>query len=655
MLCEHLLDLGRAGATLDPPDCVFALDEHERRHHLDLELRSELRSSVDVDPRRAQTVAFLAREMCEQALHPARGAGALAREEDEQRPSVVIHCFPPAGMPGPENEGAISFPLDWRFKPGQYTRSAWGPGTGSASARGSEPRSACSPWPSSATPGWPLPSRCWVPRAWAGSSPSGPARSRARSAPCSDPSVPPRPFVVRWLAAAPAQGLRSWSAPRRSSWQGSRSFRCSATSSRWRCPSWGYASAGGRASATQVFGSLPATKALLIVIDGVTPAMYEDAVERRTAPALAELHERGQYRRAATVFPSLTPVCLSSLVTGAYPDVHGIPHLVWYHRGEQRLVEYGSSFAALPRAGTRRGILYAVFRMNEEHLSRRAKTLYESVEEAGRVAAAVNIICYRGRTPHVARIPGVTRAAHGPKRFFYFNLFESDETGAPFRPGARQAGGNDRYAGAVGRWLVTRDGFDLLVCYLPDYDYASHSVGPDSAHAALARADDAVRALLDAAGGVDALLERYAVVVCSDHGQTRVERTTSLHGPFVDVDDVVVTASNRAGMVYDLRGGRARVLAEYPDGLASAAAALRNRNSGDVLVSASPGYEFTDLAGRHHAGGGSHGSLLAGDSEVPVLAIGLGPAPASITGIAPLLLDQLGLQRPDSARALSHV
>ncbi|HJV28976.1 MAG TPA: alkaline phosphatase family protein, partial [Gaiellaceae bacterium] len=311
---------------------------------------------------------------------------------------------------------------------------------------------------------------------------------------------------------------------------------------------------------------MPATKALLIVIDGLTPAMYEDAVERRTAPALAELHERGEYRRAATVFPSLTPVCLSSLVTGAYPDVHEIPHLVWYHRGEQRLVEYGSSFAALRRAGTRRGILDAIFRMNEEHLSRNAVTLYETVEDAGRVAAAVNIICYRGRTPHVARIPGVTRAAHGPRRFFYFNLFESDETGAPFRPGGRQAGGNDRYAGAVGRWLVTRDGFDLLVYYLPDYDYASHAVGPDAAHVALERADDAVRALLDAAGGVDSLLERYSVVVCSDHGQTRVDRPTSLHGSFAGVDDVVVTASNRAGMVYDLRGGRARELAHRLDG-----------------------------------------------------------------------------------------
>jgi len=428
-------------------------------------------------------------------------------------------------------------------------------------------------------------------------------------------------------------------------------------------------------------------KAILIVIDGLTPSMLEDAVDRRAAPALAELFERGEYRRAASVFPSLTPVCISSLVTGTYPDQHEIPHLVWYHRRERRLVEYGSSFAALRRAGTRQGILDAIFRMNEEHLSRRVSTLYESVESAGRVAAAVNIICYRGATPHLPRIPALTRPAYGPQRFFYFNLYSSDLTGAPFRVGGRHLGANDAYAAAVGRWLVTRDGFDLLVYYLPDYDYASHATGPDSAHEALARSDAAVRALIDAAGGVDALLERYAVVLCSDHGQTHVERVASLHDAFRSVDDVVVTASNRAGMIYDFRGGRARslaerldgepaietalfmedgevvarrdgaegpdVLAEYPDGAARAAAALRNPNSGDVLVSAAPGWEFNDLAGRHHVGGGSHGSLVRGDSEVPMLVAGAGAPPSSITGVAPLLLAHVGVERP--ARTLSHV
>jgi len=429
------------------------------------------------------------------------------------------------------------------------------------------------------------------------------------------------------------------------------------------------------------FASLPATKALLIVIDGLTPAMFEDAVERRAAPTLAELFDRGSYTRAVSVFPSLTPVCLSSLMTGAYPDVHRIPHLVWYHRGEQRLVEYGSSFAALRRAGTRKGIVDAIFNMNAEHLSREAVTLFESVEDAGLVAAAVNIICYRGRTPHRTRIPGVARVAYGPSRFFYFNLFASDLTGAPYRLGGRHLGANDRYAAAVGRWLVTRDGFDLLVYYLPDYDYASHAAGPDAAHDALGRSDAAVQALVDAAGGLDALLERYAVVVCADHGQTKVTKPVELGREFAGTEDVLVTASNRAAMIYDLQGGRARklaealdghpavettlfleddavvarrdgaegldVLAEYPSGLVRAEAALRNPNAGEVLVSAAPGYEFADLAHRHHAGGGSHGSLCAGDSEVPMLTVGLGPPPASITGVAPLLLHHLGLARPN--------
>jgi hypothetical protein len=60
-----------------------------------------------------------------------------------------------------------------------------------------------------------------------------------------------------------------------------------------------------------------------------------------------------------------------------------------------------------------------------------------------------------------------------------------------------------------------------------------------------------------------------------------------------------------------------------------------------VLVSAAEGYEFTDLAGRHHAGGGSHGSLCAGDSEVPMLTIGLDEQLTSIIEIAPAVVARL--------------
>jgi hypothetical protein len=401
---------------------------------------------------------------------------------------------------------------------------------------------------------------------------------------------------------------------------------------------------------------------VLIVIDGLTPSMFEAA----DAPALRFLAEHGTYRRGTSTFPSLTPVCLSSIATGAHPDVHHIPHLVWWNREERRLVEYGSSFGAVRAAGLARSLRDTIVDLNARHLSRDAETIYETLEDTGLTTAAINITCYRGRHRHLATIPGAP-AVYGPKRFFWYSLYESDRTGAPIAVRNRALGSIDGYAAWVGRWLVTRDGFDLLVYYLPDYDYASHAAGPDSAHEALARSDAAVAALLDAAGGPDAFLERYAVVLCSDHGQSHVDRVAKL-----DADGDLVTASNRAAMVYTAEpravaerldaqpaagivlfteDGRVVVrrdgdeddalLDDIPDGRERAAAALRNPNAGEVLVSAAPGWEFVDLAGRHHLGGGSHGSLEVADSEVPMLTVGLGPPPASITGIKSLIVEHL--------------
>jgi hypothetical protein len=446
-----------------------------------------------------------------------------------------------------------------------------------------------------------------------------------------------------------------------------------------------------------------ARKLLLVVIDGLTPAMLESAVDARTVPTLARLADHGHYGRAVSVFPSLTPVCLSSIATGAHGDVHEIPHLVWYDRGRERLVEYGSSFGAIRAAGFSRSLLDAVVEMNRTHLGSSAVTLFEALEDAGLVSAAVNFTCYRGRTRHVAAVPGVPAVA-GPRRFFYYNLFESDSTGAPLSVRSRARGSIDGYAAAAARWLVTRDGFDALVLYLSDYDYASHVGGPDTAHEVLRRCDDHLASVVAAAGGLDELLERYAVVVLSDHGQTRVEHAAALGASLRDAEGVLVTASNRAGMLYRLPGCRldprelaARLdqepavgaalfregeeavarregeelrfapaaagwdvsgdteLLEGPDALSRAWHALRNPNAGDVLVSAADGYEFRDLAGRHHAGGGSHGSLAAGDSEVPVLAVGVeAELPRSITDVAPLVLGHFGLEPPAYARPLSR-
>ena len=446
-------------------------------------------------------------------------------------------------------------------------------------------------------------------------------------------------------------------------------------------------------------------KVVLIVVDGMTPAAFERAVEGGRAPALAYLAEHGVYRRATSVFPSLTPVCLSSIVTGAGPDVHHIPHLVWWHRGERRIVEYGSSFAAVRAAGVSQSLTDTIYNMNQRHLSPDAATVFESLEDAGLVTAAVNITCYRGRTRHAPTLPWLTKPAFGPKRFFFYSLFESDLTGAPLAVRNRSAGSIDAYAAAVGRWLVTRDGFDFFAYYLSDFDFASHAHGPAGADdVALVRTDAAIAALLDAAGGPDAFLERYAVVLHSDHGQTNVGKGAQLHTPLRGLDgEIVVTASNRAGQVYLLPGatvdaadlarrldevefvettlrregdeavarregeelrfrpaaggwetnGDAAIL-DHPDALRRVWSALANPNAGELLVSAAEGWELADLGGSHHAGGGSHGSLTAGDSIVPLLTIGIDAAPERITEVVPAVLAHFGVEAPPYVRALAH-
>src|SRR2546421_5826172 len=120
---------------------------------------------------------------------------------------------------------------------------------------------------------------------------------------------------------------------------------------------------------------------IMIVIDGLTPSVFEAAVDDGRAPALSFLAEHGRYARAVSTFPSLTPVCLSSLATGAHPDVHHIPHLVWYDRERERTVEYGSSFAAVCAAGMGRSIFDTIINKKRLHLARNAVTRYQTLQD----------------------------------------------------------------------------------------------------------------------------------------------------------------------------------------------------------------------------------------------------------------------------------
>jgi predicted AlkP superfamily pyrophosphatase or phosphodiesterase len=500
-------------------------------------------------------------------------------------------------------------------------------------------------------------------------------------------------------------------------------------------------------------------KLVLCVIDAMAPAMLERAVAAGVAPMLATLIERGRYiPDCVAAFPSVTPVCAASIVTGTAQDEHLIPGMNWFHRDEHRYVEYGSSFRAAQRFGIVRQLTDTVYNMNRAHLSPDTPTVFESLDDVNIRTAGTTYLMYRGRHRHEPqKDTALTRFASrlmrhpvmGPRELFYADIFSSRPTGC--RSGLGMPGVRDRHTGCVSSYLVEHDLFDFLLLSLPDNDWYSHKHGPDGQLHSIAQADLQLARVFNAGGGIDRFLEEHAVIAMADHSQAPVEHTISLQRELAELGvlapkgglegsdgaaaayaggpRIAVCPSQRGAMVYALRdverdAMRASVVAralsvegvdlviwlerdahehpreaviaspdrgelrfapgdavvdprgrgwsiegslaalaagieddtfistEYPDALARVWASLTCPTSGEVLLSAAPGYEFLDWGGAAHVGGGSHGSLHASDSLGALVLSGVdldrqasNPPPGqwAIRDIAPIVRAHFGL------------
>ena len=216
-------------------------------------------------------------------------------------------------------------------------------------------------------------------------------------------------------------------------------------------------------------------KLVLAVIDAMKPAMLEQAVAAGRAPTLELLMQRGHHTgECVAAFPSVTPVCSASIATGTGPDRHQIPSMNWYHRDEERYVEYGTSFKASQAFGFKRSLTDTIYNMNAEHLSADTPTVFESLDDAGFRTAGTTYLMYRGRHRHaVTNETALTRIASavfkqpvlGPREFFYADMFASRRTGCRSQLGL--PGVRDQHAGCVAEHLVEHDLFDFLLLSLP--------------------------------------------------------------------------------------------------------------------------------------------------------------------------------------------
>jgi predicted AlkP superfamily pyrophosphatase or phosphodiesterase len=322
--------------------------------------------------------------------------------------------------------------------------------------------------------------------------------------------------------------------------------------------------------------SSPPPKLVLCVIDAMAPEMLERAVASGAAPVLERLIEGGRYvPDCVAAFPSVTPVCAASIVTGAAQDDHLIPAMNWYHRGERRYVEYGSSFRSAQRFGIARQLTDTVYNMNRAHLSSETATVFEALDDADVRTAGTTYLMYRGRHRHEPqRDTALTRVAStlmrhpvmGPRELFYADIFASRRTGC--RSGLGMPGVRDRHSGCVSAHLVEHDLFDFLLLSLPDNDWYSHKRGPEAQVHSLAQADLQLARVMNAAGGVEEFLAGHAVIAMADHSQAPVLGAIALQDELAELgvlgparssegshDDeakIAVCPSQRAAMVYAL-------------------------------------------------------------------------------------------------------
>jgi hypothetical protein len=345
-------------------------------------------------------------------------------------------------------------------------------------------------------------------------------------------------------------------------------------------------------------------KLVLAVIDSLKPDMLDLAIDDGRAPTLAALRDRGTYiRDCLSTFPSVTPVASAAIATGHGPGEHHIPSMNWYHRGEERYVEYGSSFQATRAFGVVRSLYDTVYNMNMAHLTRAHKTVFEHLDDAGLRTACTTWLIYRGRTRHdpsgvsvyrkIAEAAQFRHPVYGARELFYADLFDSRNTGCTSALGL--PGQRDRHTGCVGAYLVEHDLFDFLLFSLPDNDTHSHKAGPDGQVPSIAEADRALERIVHVAGGVDAFLDAHAVIVMSDHSQTTVEGGVNLSDAFADARvlspsdpapteaELAVSPAARSAMVYALDERRRDEL------VAGAVATLRATEGVDLVVTREDG------------------------------------------------------------------
>ncbi|MHB1629597.1 MAG: alkaline phosphatase family protein [Bacilli bacterium] len=326
-------------------------------------------------------------------------------------------------------------------------------------------------------------------------------------------------------------------------------------------------------------------KIVVIVVDSLTNQALQHAIRVSDFPALRYLIRHGQYvPNIISSFPSMTVSDISTVLTGSYPENHHIPGLVWIDVERGEVVNYGNNLRQTMRLGVRPVVENTLYHLNQTHLSKGVHTIFEDLQDAGYSTGAINMLVYRGRTPHRLSLPSYVRPllqrgsypVRGPDVLVFGTLAEQSfaerKDGMFHRFGLR----DDFSIRSLVR--IMKDGQlpDFTMVYLPDNDSYVHKYGVGQMKGVM-RVEKHLQQVLGAFGEWSRTLGHVTLIVMGDSGVTPV-LPAQLHPtimlkdlfrgnavyrwgkPFTGKDDVGFAVNSRMAYVYALNHN-----IQYPD------------------------------------------------------------------------------------------